>query len=118
MPFCSLWVQEVEGWVNPTTISGATLRTIFAKFAPPVGLATNNSYYLGTSNGFPILRVSSIGNNAFNFVAPQSLQPGQWSHVAATYDGAMLRLYVNGATVAQTSYSAGIFAGTADAGRA
>jgi hypothetical protein len=107
---------SIEGWVNPTTVSGSTLRTIFAKFAPPVGLATSSSYYLGTSNGFLILKVSSTGNNVFSLVAPQPLQAAQWSHIAATYDGAMLRLYINGVTVAQTSYSAGIFAGTSDAG--
>jgi hypothetical protein len=105
----------IEGWIYPTSLSGG-LRTILSKFDPPVGSATNSSYYFGANNGSLIFRVSSTGGNVISLLAPQPLQLSQWSHVAATYDAAVLRLYLNGLLVAQTNYSAGIFAGTADAG--
>jgi len=105
----------IEAWIYPTTLF--SLRTIFSKFDPPVVLATNNnSYYLGANNGFVTLRVSPNGRDLTTLTAPQPLRSSQWSHVAASYDGAALRLYVNGLLIAQTNYSAGIFEGVDDVG--
>ncbi|UVS81642.1 LamG-like jellyroll fold domain-containing protein [Actinokineospora sp. UTMC 2448] len=50
----------------------------------------------------------SIGNDV-TATGPSALPVGSWSHVAFTYDGAAMRLYVNGnlvATVAQTGSAA------------
>lgn len=40
---------------------------------------------------------------ALDFGAPQ-IQPGEWFHVAGTYDGERLRLYLNGQLVSYTDY--------------
>ena len=42
-----------------------------------------------------------------------ALPAGTWSHLAATYDGSQLRLYVNGTQVAQTAASGSIATSTA-----
>ena len=39
------------------------------------------------------------------FTAAGALTPGGWHHVAATYDGATVRLYVDGAQVTSGSLS-------------
>jgi hypothetical protein len=106
----------IEGWVNPSNITSSALRTIFAKFASPNVLQSNNSYYLGLNSGKLLFKVSSNGVSVATVITPQALTLGQWWHVAATYDGFLLRLYTNGVLAAQTNYSGGIFAGTADAG--
>jgi len=106
----------IEGWVNPTSLSGSTLRTIFSKFDPPAGFTTNSSYYFGASNGSLMLKVSPNGRNSVILTSGQLLATGQWSHVAATFDGGSLRLYINGVLTAQTNHTAGIYAGSADAG--
>jgi Concanavalin A-like lectin/glucanases superfamily/Bacterial Ig domain/Immunoglobulin domain/Immunoglobulin I-set domain len=106
----------IEGWVSPSNFSGSTLRTIFSKFDAPVGTPTNSSYYLGVSNSFLLFKVSANGHTAVSLTTSVPLQLAQWSHVAATYDGSALRLYLNGVPVAQMSYSAGIFPGTSDVG--
>jgi len=106
----------IEGWVNPSNITTPALRTIFAKFASPNVLQTNCSYYLGLSSGRLLFRVSGNGSSFTTVLTPQALPLGQWSHVAATHDGASLRLYTNGALAAQTTFAGGIFPGTVDAG--
>ncbi len=40
---------------------------------------------------------------------PAALTAGAWTHVAATYDKAALKLYVNGAQVASTPATATLF---------
>jgi len=107
---------SIECWVNPTTVSGSIWRTILSKSDSPTGFGSANSYYLGASNGFVVLKVSPNGANMVSLSSPQPLPTGLWTHVAATYDSAALRLYLNGALVAETNYSSGIFAGTSDVG--
>ena len=43
----------------------------------------------------------------------QQVSVGEWTHVAGTYDGANVRLYINGALVSSTPFSANIGAGNA-----
>ena len=45
--------------------------------------------------------------------AASPLPAGTWSHLATTYDGSQLRLYVNGTQVAQTAASGSIATSTA-----
>jgi hypothetical protein len=86
--------MTVEAWVRPAgrdarwrtvIIKGDRDATSFALFASdprrrPVGAVAAST------------RVTPSGASA--------LKPGQWSHLALTYDGASLRLYVNGALMA------------------
>jgi hypothetical protein len=110
----------LEAWVLPGS-SSSSMSTIVAKrdSASLQLTATNCSYFLGTTNsGALCLLVSSSSSGRTNvmLVAPMPLAASQWSHVAATYDGAALKLYVNGSLVAQRDYAGGVFVGTADVG--
>jgi hypothetical protein len=90
----------LEAWVNPSAVS-AVWRDVIYKY--------NDNYYLEATsqfNGWP-----AAGGNFGSPAAPgqtlgaSTLTTQTWTHLAATYDGAMLRLYVNGAeasSVAQT----------------
>ncbi len=111
----------VEAWVNPSTAGGTAARTIVSKFdyASRVPNAMNSSFFFGTTNnGRPCFVVSPKGSPVTNatLVVAQPLPANQWSFLAATYDGAALRLYVNGELAAQTNYAGGIFAGTSAIG--
>jgi hypothetical protein len=105
--------MTIEGWVNSASFV-RTRETIFAKFDGATG--TNSSYYLGINNQSLFLQVTPDGRNLITLSTTALVPSGQWSHVAATYDGSALRLYINGLLAAETNYSGGIFPGTAPAG--
>ena len=63
-----------------------------------------NSYSLGLSNNAAVM--CEIGT-ATPLVA-HGVQAGQWSHVVCTYDGAVTRIYIDGAQVAQANNELGI----------
>jgi hypothetical protein len=69
------------------------------------------------------LRCGGNGALSFNFgtgigwqevVVPNVLQTQTWHHVAATFDGSVMRLYVNGMQVGTTNYTGSISSGTYD----
>jgi len=83
----------IEGWVNPTTISGsAASNTIFANGYPV-------QVYVQNSN--VAMYVSSTNTTGTYFVNPalgptSSLSTGVWSHFACVKNGNNYTVYVNG----------------------
>ena len=53
------------------------------------------SLYANTSSNRPQSDVATTGGDKSAGIAP-ALTTGAWTHLAATYDGANLRLYKNG----------------------
>lgn len=56
-------------------------------------------YRLGLGSGRPVWQIPQSAWS-HGLCGPQPLPAGEWSHVAATFDNRMLRLYVNGVEVA------------------
>lgn len=90
--------MTLEAWVNPTALAG--FRTVLLKEGP-TGMAyelyandptaTRPAAYYTTPNG--VLRGVTGTPTAAN----------TWTHLAATYDGASMRFYVNGVAVRDVS---------------
>jgi hypothetical protein len=92
--------MTLEAWVKPSTIGGDWRDVVYRG---------NDAYYLEASSqadGLP------MGGGSFNGADGEGqvfgddwLPTGAWSYLAVTYDGSMLRLYVDGKEVASKPQS-------------
>ncbi|MBB6548021.1 LamG-like jellyroll fold domain-containing protein [Nonomuraea rubra] len=87
--------MTLEAWVRPSSVSG--WRTVVMK-RHAGGLAYALS--AGAPDQRPHARIHTTAAAA-DLPGTAALPVGTWSHLAATYDGSLLRLYVNGTQVAQ-----------------
>ncbi len=97
--------MTLEAWVRPTTNAG--WRTALLKER-----GANLVYALYASNGArPTTENFSAAENAA--AGPSALALNAWTHLASTFDGSALRLYVNGTQVASKAAS-GVMPNTAN----
>jgi len=90
----------VAAWINPNTWPGGN-RRIMQKGN------TDNQYRFWYENGENELRFecSNVGTVQADAAPPQT---GEWSHVAAIYDGATMRIYTNGGLVNEAPFTGAI----------
>ena len=95
----------VEAWVYPTALN-STWKTIVLKARG----TTEHSFALyACSDNANAPRAEIFTSSGYKIAASSSaLTVNAWSHVAATYDGTVLKLYVNGVSVASTNVSSPI----------
>ena len=91
-------------WARPEVMAG-TERILFAKATAAGTFAWSIS--LVNSTGARA-RIRAGGTEYVAEMPPSSIYTNAWYHFALTYDGAMLRLYLNGSLVAFTAAS-GVF---------
>lgn len=93
----------LEAWVKPTAAQWGTLISKFQHSA------THEGYSLEVFSDYRVALLH--GNNWSDWNATTSstaLAAGIWSHVAATYDGSVVNIYINGVLSASTSWSNGL----------
>jgi hypothetical protein len=90
----------VEAWVRPTDLSG--WRTVVIK-----EIGGGEAYTLYASEGsVPVAYINVSGD--LDAPGTTSLTLNTWTHLAATYDNAALRLYVNGSQVGSRALTGSI----------
>src|SRR6266550_3488691 len=94
--------MTLEAWLYPTTLSG--WRTAILKRTTS-GLAY--SLYAHNNDPQPATTIN-VGGSDVSAAGPSALPLNSWSHLAATYDGTTMRLYVNGVQVGTHAVSGSI----------
>ncbi|MBK8465224.1 MAG: proprotein convertase P-domain-containing protein [Chloracidobacterium sp.] len=104
----------IDGWINPSVSSEAVY---FGKT-----VSGGNDYLLYNGFGVGVFAIvnTTAGENQLAAFADYPAntafyQPptNQWTHLALTYDGSLVKIYANGVQVGQSSHSGNIAGGSA-----
>jgi Concanavalin A-like lectin/glucanases superfamily/Divergent InlB B-repeat domain/Fn3 associated/Immunoglobulin domain len=108
--------MTAEAWVYLTKPPGQ-FYSILLKYDAIVGF-NQRSYALSiNSTGNPYLIISTNGiGDTVAVTATNKIVTNVWTHVAGTFDGSQMRVYINGALDTSIAFSGSIFPGTNDLG--
>jgi hypothetical protein len=95
--------MTLEGWVRPSAL-GTAWRNVLFKEQPGDMVY---SLYANENTTHPVSQVY-MGGAEQNAIGSSSLPLNTWSFLASTYDGATLRLYLNGSQVGSIAVSGSI----------
>ena len=105
--------MTAECWINPS--SQGTFQGIITEWGISSGVEQRSFGLALASDGRAYFALSPDGSATFALATGNSVLPlGLWSHVAGSFDGSTIRIYVNGVLEGQTAYAGGIFPGTND----
>ena len=94
--------MTLEAWVNPTVVSSAWRDVIYKGDEYYFLEATSTQGQVPCAGG-------TLGNTGIQATyGTAALVPNTWTHLAATYDGTTLRLYVNGVQVSSAAVTGNI----------
>jgi hypothetical protein len=103
----------IEAWVYPTQAGSPNSYSIVVKY-DGIGGVNQSAYGFSINQNSTIyLIVSRDGVPSHNaqINSVHTVPINSWTHVAATYDGSAMKLYINGALDATLAYTNGIFPG-------
>ena len=98
----------IEAWIYPTDFKDTYWKNTIAAETDWNGSTYGWSFRYGSTSGTLEFNMSSGGNNWTDCTASNALTLNTWQHVAATYNGTVVKLYVNGAEVASLNHSISI----------
>ena len=88
--------MTLEAWVYPTVTPGGDSTVLMKE---QTGEMVYTLYSAAPSLPYAIINISTNSSGEQPVAGSKALKLNAWTHLAATYDGAMLRLYTNGTLV-------------------
>ena len=101
-----------EGWIYPTNVSW--YREVLSKW-DAVGGYNQKSFDCSLYPGgqfYILVGPGGTDSGTAYVLSSNAVTVNTWTHVAGTYDGSTLKVYLNGALDGEGAYSNGIFPGT------
>jgi YD repeat-containing protein len=92
--------QTIAGWVNLSQLPAGWVRLI----GKGTGTSRNYGVWLSPS-GEILYQIVSSSEEWGNLFSTTQLSAGSWYHIAATYDGTAMRLYINGQEDVSVAYT-------------
>ena len=99
-PFNMTAAITMEAWVNPA--QHKSIATVLAKFGD---VLNNDAYTIQIRNGIPYAFIRSPQGVWHDAVSSVSIPTNQWSHIAGTFDGTTVRIFVNGVQTGSKAYA-------------
>lgn len=101
-----------EAWLYPTNTG--SYRDVFSKWDAVAGFNQKSFDTSLHADGRFYLLISPNGTDtgAVYAITTNSVPTNVWTHVAGTYDGSVIKVYLNGVMESQGSYTGKIFPGT------
>ncbi|HEY5405562.1 MAG TPA: LamG-like jellyroll fold domain-containing protein [Ginsengibacter sp.] len=94
-PAFNISVGTIEAWVRPTASSNGDMRIIVTKLPTPSSIGSN-LFTLFLDNVDKFRLNISVGGMSYDVESVTTPTLNMWYHVAATYDGDTIKIYVNG----------------------
>lgn len=106
----------VSAWVYPK--SHGSFDEIISKWDAIVPSSNQRAYTFKIDpSAKAVLSLSADGTPAqVSATSASNIPLNMWTHLAATYDGTLMKVYVNGVLDGQQAYSGGIYGGLAELG--
>jgi hypothetical protein len=101
----------VEAWIRPEKVTGR--QGIVGKWND-LGSNNRRSVLLWASNDDVQFYVSGNGSNFPSALATNALTVGEWTHVAGTFDGNIIKVYINGVLSASTGFNGTLYNNSTD----
>ncbi len=101
--------MTLEAWVYPTALNSQQWMSVIFK---PLTTSATVDYVLQGSSRSTELPSVGISASPNNLSGPAALPINNWSHLAATYDGTNMLLYLNGVLVGTQAMTGSIGAST------
>jgi hypothetical protein len=109
---------SIEAWVYPTQAGSPTSYSIVVKYDGVQGVNESAYGFSINANSTLYLLLSRDGkpSHGTQINSTGIIPVNKWTHVATTYDGSTMSLYIDGNLDSTLAYSGGIFPGTDDLG--
>jgi hypothetical protein len=107
--------MTLEAWIRPAALTGwrpiLYKESPFSATVPATGTGMSYALYASDLNAPPsVYAMTSAGSDQWIHALGTAMLPlDTWTHVAGTYDGSALRLYLNGVLVKTTPHTGPIF---------